>query len=156
MREKLPQLEQALTRRVTAHHRFLVARQLAHIDSLDALIAEVSAEITARLHAADAAAVPTERRGSGIPEDPPTRPFTDALERLDTIPGVGQRTAEILLAELGLDLARLPTAGHLASWAGMCPGNHESAGKRQTGRTRKGIPRPAGRLGRGGASGRAQ
>jgi transposase len=139
MREKIPQLEQALTGRFGAHQRFLVARQLAHIDSLDELIAEVSAEIAARLHAADdAAAVPPDVAGGGPAEDPPARPFADAVERLDTIPGVGQRTAEILIAELGLDLTRFPTAGHLASWAGMCPGNHESAGKRQSGRTRKG------------------
>ena len=60
------------------------------------------------------------------------------MARLDTIPGVGRRTAEVLVAELGLDLARFPTARHLASWAGLCPGNHESAGKRASGRTRKG------------------
>lgn len=140
MREKIPQLERALTGRFGAHQRFLVARQLAHIDSLDLLIAEVSAEITARLHAADdatAVAPPDAARGGPV-EDPPARPFADALERLDTIPGVGQRTAEILIAELGLDRTRFPTAGHLASWAGLCPGNHASAGKRQSGRTRKG------------------
>ena len=140
MWSKIPQLEQALQGRVTAHHRFLVARQLAHIDSLDALIAEVSAEVAQRLRAADdaAAAAARDLAGGGGAEDPPARPFADAVARLDTIPGVAQRTAEILLAELGLDLARFPTAGHLASWAGMCPGNHESAGKRQSGRTRKG------------------
>jgi transposase len=117
LRTKLPQLEQALVGRVGAHQRFLVARQLAHIDFLDAQIVEVSAEIAERL-----------------------RPFEDELARLDTIPGVGQRTAEILLAELGTDLSRFPSAAHLASWAGMCPGNHESAGKRYSGKTRKGNP----------------
>ena len=66
------------------------------------------------------------------------RPFADALERLDTIPGVGRRSAEVLLAEIGMDLSRFPTVGHLASWAGMCPGSDESAGKRRSGRTRKG------------------
>ena len=60
------------------------------------------------------------------------------LERLETIPGIGRRTAEVLAAEIGLDMSHFPTAGHLASWAGMCPGNHESAGKRKTGKTRKG------------------
>jgi transposase len=139
MREKIPQLERALTGRFGAHQRFLVARQLAHIDNLDALIAEVSDEIAARLQAADdAAAVPADAASDGMAEAPPVRPFADALTRLDTIPGVGQRTAEILVAELGLDLTRFPTPGHLASWAGMCPGNQESAGKRQSGRTRKG------------------
>jgi transposase len=115
LRAKLPQLERALTGCVGAHQRFLVARQLAHIASLDELIAELSAEIAERL-----------------------RPFEDELTRLDTILGVGRLTAEVLLAEIGVDLSRFPTAGHLASWAGMCPGNHESAGKRQSGKTRKG------------------
>jgi transposase len=64
----------------------------------------------------------------------------DAIERLDTIPGVGRRTAEILLAEIGPDLSRFPTAAHLASWAGICPGNNESGGKRLSGKTRKGNP----------------
>ena len=67
-------------------------------------------------------------------------PFEPALVALEGIPGVGRRTAETLLAELGTDMARFPTAGHLASWAGMCPGNNESAGKRRSGRTRKGSP----------------
>jgi transposase len=141
MRGKLPELEQALTGRFGAHQRFLVARQLAHIDSLDALIAEVSAEITARLRVADdvaTAAAPVDAASGGPAEGPPPRPFEDAVARLDTIPGVGQRIAEILVAERGLNLERFPTAGHRASWAGMCPGNHESAGKRQSGRTRKG------------------
>jgi transposase len=117
LRAKLPQLERALAGSVGPHQRFLLARQLAHIDDLDGLIAEVSAEIAERL-----------------------RPFDPALERLDTIPGVGRRIAEIVLAEVGPDLAHFPSARHLASWAGMCPGNHESAGKRHSGKTRKGSP----------------
>src|SRR5215207_10000609 len=98
-----------------AHQRFLLARQLAHIDFLDVQIEQVSAEIAERL-----------------------RPFDEQIARLDTIPGVGRRIAEVLLAEIGVDLGRFPTAGHLASWAGMCPGNNESAGKRKSGATRKG------------------
>jgi transposase len=66
------------------------------------------------------------------------RPVEATLDRLDTIPGVGRRTAEILAAEVGLDMGRFPSAGHLASWAGMCPGSYESAGKRHGGTTRKG------------------
>jgi len=68
------------------------------------------------------------------------RPFEDALTRLATIPGVGRRGAEILVAEMGTELSRFPTAAHLAAWAGVAPGNHESAGKRQSGKTRKGNP----------------
>jgi transposase len=115
LRKKLPELRRALTGHVGSHQRFLVAQQLAHIDDLDEAISELDTEIEVRL-----------------------RPFAAALARLDAIPGVGQRTAEIILAEIGSDLSRFPTAGHLASWAGMCPGNHESAGKRLSGRTRKG------------------
>ena len=117
LREKLPELTRALTGRVGAHQRFLLAQQLAHIEFLDETIARLSAEIGQRL-----------------------QPCVAALERLDTIPGVGRWTAEILLAELGTDMTRFPTARHVASWAGMCPGNHESAGKRTSGRTRKGNP----------------
>jgi transposase len=65
-------------------------------------------------------------------------PFTAELERLDTIPGVNTRTAEVIIAEIGVDMPQFPTAKHLASWAGLCPGQHESAGKRTAGTTRKG------------------
>src|SRR5436305_846030 len=65
-------------------------------------------------------------------------PFADQLDRLQTIPGVGQRTAEVVIAEIGVDMGRLPTSGHLASWAGLCPGHHESGGKPKSGRARKG------------------
>jgi hypothetical protein len=68
------------------------------------------------------------------------RPFATELERLATIPGVGRRTAEVLVAEIGTDMGRFPTRAHLASWAGMCPGNDESAVKRRSGKTRKGSP----------------
>jgi transposase len=117
LREKIPQLERALAGRVGPHQRFLLARHLAQIDAFDETVTHVSAEIAERL-----------------------RPVDDDLERLDTIPGVGRRTAEVIVAELGTDLERFPTAGHAASWAGMCPGNNESAGKRKSGKTRKGNP----------------
>ena len=65
-------------------------------------------------------------------------PFGEQARALQTIPGVGKRTAEVIIAEIGVDMSRFPSAGHLASWAGMCPGNHESAGKRRSGRARKG------------------
>jgi transposase len=117
LRAKRPQLEQALTGSFGAHHRFLVAQHLTQIDSLDEQIAAVSTEIAERL-----------------------RPFEDALDRLDGLPGVGRYTAEVLLAELGTEMARFPTAGHAASWAGLCPGQNESAGKRRSGKTRKANP----------------
>ena len=115
MKEKIPQLERALAGRFGAHQRFLVARQLAHIDFLDRAIEEVSAEVATRL-----------------------APFEAKSALLDGIPGVGRVTAEELIAEIGVDMGPFPSAAHLASWAGMAPGQHESAGKRTSGKTRKG------------------
>jgi transposase len=116
MREQLPQLAQALRGHFAEHQRFLVAQQLAHIDFLDEAIAQVSTEIDQRLSPAE----------------------QEAIQQLDTIPGVGPRIAEIILAEVGAEVSHFPSAAHLASWAGMCPGNNESAGKRLSGKTRKG------------------
>ncbi len=116
LRKKRGALAPALTGRFTAHHAFLLGQLLAHMDEIEAHIAQCDARIEATL-----------------------RPFAQVpLEQLQTIPGVGQRAAEVILAEIGVDMSRFPSAAHLASWAGMCPGNHESAGKRKTGRTRKG------------------
>jgi len=115
LRDKRPTLERALAGRFGPHQRFLVAEILGHIDFLDETIERLSAEIGER-----------------------ERPFEAVLERLDTIPGVGRRIAEIIVAEVGPDVRRFPSAGHLASWAGLCPGQDESAGKRRSGKTRKG------------------
>lgn len=115
LRDKLPQLQRALIGRFGGHQRFLLAQQLAHLDSLEELIEQLDTEVEERL-----------------------RPFAEAIERLDTIPGWARRTAENVVAEIGLDLSRFANAPQLASWAGMCPGNNESAGKRKTGTTRKG------------------
>lgn len=117
LREKIGELERSLEGCFGAHQRFLVARQLAHIDFLDESIEQVSVQVRERM-----------------------RPFDEALSRLETVPGLGRRTAEVLVAEIGVEMARFPTPAHLASWAGMCPGNNESAGKRKTARTRKGSP----------------
>jgi transposase len=115
LRHKLPELQQALEGRVGPHQRFLLPIQLAHLDGLEALIEQVSAEIEARLG-----------------------PLAEEVERLDAIPGVGRATAEALLAEVGPDWTRFPSSGQLAAWAGLTPGQDESAGKRRSGRTRKG------------------
>ncbi len=115
MREKIPQLERALSGQFGAHQRFLVAQQLVHLDSLDELIARVSAEIRERM-----------------------RPFEAEIARLDTIPGVGRETAEAIVAEIGVDMSHFPSDRHLSSWAGLSPGNNQSAGKSGSGRTRKG------------------
>jgi transposase len=115
MRPKIPVLIEALTGRFTGHHAFLCSTMLARIDALDATIATVSEQVEAQV-----------------------RPLQHVVDRLDTIPGVNQRAAQTILAEIGADMSRFPTAGHLASWAGVCPGNNESAGKHHSGRTRKG------------------
>ena len=115
LRDKIPQLERALAGRFGPHQRFLLAEHLALLDALEASLERVSTEIAERV-----------------------RPFDEAIERLQTIPGVGRRVAEVIVTEVGVDVSRFPTAGHLASWAGLCLGQHESAGKRHSGRTRHG------------------
>ncbi len=115
LRAKLPALREALAGRFRTHHAFLVSQLLAHLDYLEEAIAGVSARI-----------------------DEVIAPFAGELARLDTLPGVNRRTAEVLIAELGVDMAVFPTDRHAASWAGLCPGNHESAGKHKSGKTRKG------------------
>lgn len=117
MRAKREALEQALTGRLQPHHRFLISEHLVHIDTLDEAIERVSHEIAERM-----------------------RPFEPLLQRLETIIGIKRRLAEVILAELGTDMGRFPSARHLASWAGMCPGTRQSAGKRFSGKTRKGSP----------------
>jgi transposase len=115
LRKKLPQLREALEGRFRAHHALLVGELLAHIEYLEDAIERLSREVAQHI-----------------------APFAAEVELLDTIPGVDRRAAEVILAEIGPDMTRFPTAGHLASWAGRCPGNDESAGKRGSGRMRKG------------------
>jgi len=115
LKAKKASLQQALTGRVTDHHRFMLSMHLTHYEQLEALIAQFNERIGGQLV-----------------------PFVQEVELLKTIPGIAERTAEVLLAEIGPDLTPFPTADHLASWAGMCPGNNESAGKRRSGGTRKG------------------
>lgn len=115
MRPKIGDLRLALEGGLEAHHTMLLRMQLDHVDSLNASIERLDAAV-----------------------DKLMLPFVTQRDRLTTIPGIGKRTAEVVIAEIGVDMSRFPTAGHLASWAGMCPGNHESAGKRKSGRARKG------------------
>ncbi len=117
MRSKRDQLGQALQGKLMAHHRFLITEQLSHIDSIDECIEHISTEIEERMRLCE-----------------------EQLLRLETIPGIKRRLAQVILAEIGTDMSRFPSSRHLASWAGMCPGNNESAGKRLSGRTRKGSP----------------
>jgi transposase len=115
LRKKIPDLRLALEGRVREHHRFLLQELLDHQEFLEKKMAEVEAEIERRM-----------------------RPFEAEVERLDTIPGVDRVTAWSLVAEVGVKMEQFPSAGHLASWAGLCPGSFESAGKRLSGKTRKG------------------
>jgi len=111
------QLVDALRVRLTQHQHLMLRLQLQHIRYLDQQIAALDAEVTTRLV-----------------------PFEAQMAQLDTIPGVNQHVAEVIVAEVGTDMTRFPNTAQLASWAGMCPGNNESAGKRRRARTRKGSP----------------
>jgi len=116
MRSKRELLSQALQGQLKPHHCILIGEQLADIDALEAI----------------------ERMSKAIAER--LRPYEHQIQRLSTIPGIKRRLAEVILAEIGVDMSRFPDARHLASWAGMCPGNKESGGKRLSGKTRKGSP----------------
>jgi transposase len=115
LKNKQDDLEQALVGMVGAHQRLILSEMLGHIDELDARIARLDKEVAERLD-----------------------PFQTIIARLDGITGIGLRAAQDILAEITADMSRFPTAAHLASWARLCPGNNESAGKRRTGKTGKG------------------
>jgi len=115
LKNKIPELERALEGRIRDHHRFLLAEYLDEWEAFGERIARLEAEI-----------------------DKQIRPFEPAAALWQTIPGVDRVTACNLVAEIGVDLKQFPTAAHLASWAALCPGNHESAGKRKSGKTRDG------------------
>ena len=117
LRAKLPQLRQALDGRLQPSHRFLIERILAHIDFLEESLALVQQEIELAL-----------------------RPFEEAITLLESIVGIHETAAAAIVAEIGVDMSRFPSAKHLASWAGVCPGNKQSAGKRLSGKPTKGNP----------------
>ena len=115
LRNKLPQLREALRGRFRGHHALLLRLALGHLEQLEGTIAELDAPI-----------------------DRVLAPFARARAQLDTITGVGKRAAETIIAEIGTDMTVFPTAGHLASWAGRCPGNNRTGGKRRSGKPTKG------------------
>jgi transposase len=115
LREKRTLLEQALAGTLKPHHRFMLIQHLGHIDYLDEALAKLDAEVEAQM-----------------------RPFQAVLNRWDQLPGINQRGAQVIVAEAGAELKQFATAQHCASWAAICPGNRESGGKRQSGRTNKG------------------
>ncbi|MEY9871130.1 transposase [Streptacidiphilus sp. MAP12-33] len=124
MRHKIPELAQALDGRFREHHAFLARLHLDHYDQITTAIDQ----LTARIEEAMA-------------------PFRPVLELLDTIPGINRAVAEVVVAETGGDMSRFPTAKHLASWAGVCPGHHESAGRAKSTKVRPGNPYLKGALG---------
>lgn len=111
------ELEAALRGRVTRHHRFLLKLHLDQIDAIDAAIVRIDQEVSANVE-----------------------PFRAAIEQLIAIPGISPLAAQVLVAEIGIDMSRFKTAAHLISWAGLCPKNDESAGKRRSNRMKKGAP----------------
>lgn len=117
MRPKIGTLREALVGRFDDHHAFLLRMHLDHVDELSSIEARLDSQV-----------------------DELMAPFAEAATRLLTIPGVGKRVAEVIVAEIGVDMSRFPTDKHLASWVGLCPGHHESAGKRRSGKARKGNP----------------
>jgi transposase len=117
IRASRPQLIEALRGHLSDHQRLLLRIHLGQIDAIDAAIAEIDAELGDRLE-----------------------PFRTATARLTTIPGVSMLSATVIIAEIGLDMSRFPTAAHLISWAGLCPRSDESAGKRRSTKLRKGAP----------------
>lgn len=161
LRNKREALLAALTGRVQAHHRFLLAQHLEHLDFLEEQIGALTEQIQqqiARL-SPPAAPAPAPAPPPELPEGPraaadpgctpPTaepRPdsgplaYAAAGSLLDPVPGIGVQSAETILAEIGTDMARFPTDGHLTAWAGVAPGNRESAGKRYSGKTTPGNP----------------
>jgi transposase len=115
LRKKIPQLKEALRGRFGEHHALMIRIALDHVEHLEDAIGALDVEV-----------------------DKVMAPFAEARDHLDTITGVGKRAAECIIAEIGVDMARFPTAAHLASWAGVCPGNNITGGKRHSGKTTKG------------------
>lgn len=115
-------LQRAVTGKLTRSQRFVLNELLRQLDEIEAAVARVSAEIRSQIE------------GNSDPF------VQQAVDLLQTIPGVGERVAEVIISEIGVDMRRFPTAKHLSSWGGMCPGNNESAGKRKSGKTTKGSP----------------
>lgn len=143
LRNKREALEQALTGVVRDHHRFLIAQHLTQIDFLDQQIAMFDEQIAAAMQDLpqppdnQGAAQPDQLQLATTPPDAPSQVLTweAAVALLDTIPGVGPRSAEMILAEIGCDMSRFPSEAHISSWAKLSPGNNESAGKRYSGAT---------------------
>lgn len=148
----LEDLESALTGKVRAHHRFMPRSHLKQIETLSAAIGRVSQEIAHRFTPPDAPGEgepgeqiapqepqPQSEETSSLPSSADLS-WQEAAQLIDEITGISQEAAQGILAEIGIEMDQFPSAQHVASWAGVCPGNHESAGKRLSGKARKGNP----------------
>jgi transposase len=137
LRNKIPELRRALEGRVTGHHRFLIGRHWRQMESLEHQLRQFEAEIAERMKPTAEEIV---RMRKSLPADAPLPPSPreEAISLWMELPGIGLTTASSMVAELGVNMEQFPTSGHLASWAALCPGNNESAGKRMSGKTRKG------------------
>lgn len=143
LKAKRTQLQEALVGTLKPHHRFMLTEHLALIDTLDEAITRATKEIEARMGPPDPETQESVEATQEEHQEPKAKSplhWDEAVRLLDSIPGINPRAAQGILAEIGTDMSRFPSARHLTSWAGMCPGNHESGGKRLSGKTRKGNP----------------
>ena len=142
LKKKQAALEEALTGMMSEHHRFLLSQQLALFDFLSQQIEQLNHQIESQVAAMDDLSSPPgpSRQTAASEEEEKATPlsYEQAVRLLDTIPGIDLTTAEVLVAEIGVDMSRFPTHKHLAAWGGLAPGHHESAGKRKSGKIRQG------------------
>lgn len=136
LRGKIPELRVALEGKVGEHHRFMLKMHLEHVEYIEAQMESITGRVEALM--SEQPQESSEPPSGGAPRADSSLSYKRAIELLTIVPGLDQAVIENILAEIGLDMSRFPSAAHLSSWAGVCPGNNESAGKRRSGKTTKG------------------